>query len=131
PKPSRSHKNGVGIDFRYLRKDKSGDPVLIYDSAFDIDRQNDLNGALNKFGFDYQLSEHFASPMLDEYEGRNISVDAAQEILDSGLSSHKLDNTSHYDESRHHNHLHVGGVSSRTGKERFNPNIVERKKETP
>jgi hypothetical protein len=123
PSPSHSHKRGIGIDFRYLRKDKSGSPVLIYEPEMDISRQNTFNKSLKNWGFNYMLSEHYSFPSIDTFlsAGGNLGSLSA-ETFSSDMSTHKLFGTYHYSKSRHHHHLHLGGVS-RSGKERFNPNI--------
>ncbi|MEO0776039.1 MAG: hypothetical protein AAF146_05725, partial [Bacteroidota bacterium] len=53
PKPSTSHINGRNGDFRYLRKDKTGNPLYINSDPTELDetRQNQFNDALNKFGW--------------------------------------------------------------------------------
>lgn len=118
PSPSTSHKNGVGIDFRYLSQDKKGGSTLLYDSNFDGVRQNGLNNSLSKFGFTYMLSEHDSNDLGVLSKGANGSL-----RLGSISREHKTNNTRHYNKSRHHNHLHLGGVT-RSGVERFYPNMT-------
>ena len=95
--PSVSHKQGINGDLRYLRTDNSGGPVLLNQSAFDIERQNTFNNALHKFGWTDMLSERFTP--------------AGQ------TGSMLLNHTRHYSKSRHHNHLHLQG---------FKPNLITR-----
>jgi RHS repeat-associated protein len=117
PSPSKSHRNGVGLDFRYLRKDKSGGSTLLYNSSFDKFRQNNFNQSLSKFGFSYMLSEHHSNDL-----GLKGVGPEGQLRLGSISRSHRINSTNHYSKSRHHNHLHLGGVG-RNGTERFTPNI--------
>jgi len=91
PKPSTSHKNGLNGDFRYFSTDKSGDAVLLRDANLDIDRQNTFNEALNRFGWKSMLSENFTPA--------------------NSTTQTQLEYTTHYNKSRHHNHIHVQGYS--------------------
>ena len=87
PAPSVSHKDGKNGDLRYLRKDGSGDAVLLNQKQFDIERQNTFNAALNKYGWKSMLSEQFTP------------AGSSNKML--------LDYTKHYSKSRHNNHLHL------------------------
>ena len=98
PSPSKSHKDGKNGDFRYLRKDFSGGAVLLQDQQMDISRQNTLNQSLNKFGWKSMLSENFTP------HGKKNQT--------------RLDHTTHYNKSRHHNHLHLQGFRPRIRKKR-------------
>ncbi|EGW0488598.1 hypothetical protein JGA17_004517 [Salmonella enterica] len=61
PAPSSSHKNGMNLDMRYLRKDKSGDGIHLDLNGetgnpcgwkgLDIERQNKFIEELNRFGW--------------------------------------------------------------------------------
>ena len=116
PDPSGSHKDGEVGDLRYLRSDKSGGRVNVWDVDLDWDRQSSFNSSLKKFGWTSLLSEEF-SPGAD-INGHPVS------------SGHpmKLPNTTHYakffnskgealkNPIRHYHHLHV---------QRFKPNLKE------
>ncbi|MBQ3944431.1 MAG: RHS repeat-associated core domain-containing protein [Alphaproteobacteria bacterium] len=95
PAPSVSHKNGNVGDLRYLRTDYKSLPTLLQDKEFDINRQNALNDALYKFGWEGMLSENF-TPYGEKAQTR-------------------LNHTKHYSKPRHNNHLHLG---------KFNPHIT-------
>ncbi len=89
PSSSISHKNGINGDLRYLRTDNSGGRVLLNQSKFDIEKQNDFNNSLFKFGWKNMLSERFKPYSQKEW------------ML--------LDHTRHYNKTRHNNHLHMQG----------------------
>jgi hypothetical protein len=102
PKPSRSHKNGEVGDFRPLRLDKSGKPVLTTDSQFDISRNESLINSLTKFGWTSFLSEKnpstgYITPGTTHY---------------SGYTDKK---TGKWIPVRHNNHFHV---------QKFKPNLI-------
>lgn len=109
PDPSASHVNGVSLDLRYLRTDKSGASVNIWENSVDFHRQNNLNVSLSKFGFTKLLSEHTSS---------------AKENGSGGSLNHYLWGTTHYSKgkTRHHHHLHVGGKWG--GVIQYSPNIT-------
>jgi predicted chitinase len=96
---SHSHKNGMNGDLRYLRKDKSGNMVVLNQSSetgnpcgwkgMDEIRQNNFNDALYKFGWKSMLSWKYNNNKL-------------------------LNHTTHYD--GHNDHLHVQG---------YNPTLIE------
>lgn len=98
---SKSHKNGMNGDLRYLRKDKSGQNVhLTLSSAtgdpcgwkgMDETRQNQFNDALYKYGWKSMLSWKFDNGRL-------------------------LNHCTQYDD--HYHHLHV---------QSFTPNLKEMK----
>lgn len=94
--PSVSHINGVAGDFRYLRKDKTGNALNIYANPGDLDveRQEKLIDAFVKFGYQTFLSY-------------NITLNKKPFILKK--SSHL---------KKHNDHLHV----NRAG---FNPTFTE------
>jgi RHS repeat-associated protein len=94
PDPSVSHKEGKNGDLRYLTKDKSGDKVLLGDENFDMERQNDFNKSLQKFGWKSMLSEKF-KPFGE-----------SEKTL--------LEGTTHYSKSRHNNHLHLQAYNPKT-----------------
>jgi RHS repeat-associated protein len=95
PPPSKSHKNGINGDLRYFQTDYSNRPTLLTDKGFDMDRQNKFNDALYTFGWKNMLSEQFTP-----FGEQNSTI---------------LNRTSHYNKSRHHNHLHLQG---------FRPNLI-------
>lgn len=92
---SRSHKNGVNGDLRYLRKDKSGKRVHLDIEAeegdpcgwkgMDESRQNNFNDALYKYGWKSLLSWQY------------------------GPDNKLLNHSKHF--ANHHDHLHVQGYS--------------------
>lgn len=86
PSPSISHVNGVNGDFRYLRSDRSGNAVTVFDNQFDVTRNANFTNALAKFGYTDLKSYHIPTPL------RNAVT---------------LPNTSHL--RGHHNHLHLQG----------------------
>lgn len=61
PAPSASHKNGMNLDLRYLRKDKSGGAIYLDKNdetgdpcgwkGLDVERQNNFIAALRLFGW--------------------------------------------------------------------------------
>lgn len=59
PSPSVSHKEGKNGDLRYLRTDESGGPVLLGQQNLDVNRQNEFNAALKKFGWNDLVSKRF------------------------------------------------------------------------
>jgi RHS repeat-associated protein len=95
PPPSKSHKGGMNGDLRYLSNDYSGNATLLGSKNLDIERQNKFNDALYKFGWKNMLSETF-NPF-----GKKENM--------------LLNRTTHYNKSRHHNHLHLQG---------FKPNLI-------
>ena len=86
PAPSISHINGSNGDFRYLRKDGSGNPVTVFDSQFDTRRNANFTNALSKYGYSDLKSYHIPTP------NKNAVA---------------LPNTSQL--KGHHNHLHLQG----------------------
>lgn len=63
---SKSHKNGMNGDLRYLRTDKKGGRTDLFDDGeavgwkgLDEDRQNKFNDALYKFGWKSMLSQSY------------------------------------------------------------------------
>ena len=116
PSPSGSHIGGEVGDLRYLRTDKSGERVNVFDVALDWDRQSSFNGSLKKFGWSSLLSERF-SPGADM---NGYPVSSGSPLL--------LPHTSHYTKFenskgeplktpvRYYHHLHT---------QRFNPNLKE------
>jgi RHS repeat-associated protein len=66
PSPSVSHKDGKNGDLRYLRTDKSGGSMILGQKGLDVNRQNNLNNALNKFGWSDLISERFTNPGSDK-----------------------------------------------------------------
>jgi hypothetical protein len=89
--PSVSHVNGVAGDFRYLRKDKTGGALNIFNDPTDLDveRQEKLIDAFVKFGYQSFLSY-------------NITLNKKAFILKK--SSHLADHD-------HHIHLNRAGFS--------------------
>lgn len=110
PAPSVSHKDGKNGDLRYLRKDESGDAVLLNQKQFDIKRQNTFNAALYKYGWKSMLSEQFTP------------AGSSNKML--------LDDAKHYSKSRHKNHLHLQGYKPtiKTVYERCNTTCYYNKK---
>lgn len=65
---SKSHKNGMNGDLRYLRKDKKGGRTDLFKNdesigwkGLDESRQNKFNNALYKFGWKSMLSQSYGS----------------------------------------------------------------------
>lgn len=63
---SKSHKNGMNGDIRYLRKNKKIDKTDLFDNGealgwkgLDEERQNNFNDSLYKFGWKSMLSQYF------------------------------------------------------------------------
>lgn len=63
---SKSHKNGMNGDFRYLRKNKQGGRTDLFNNGeelgwkgLDEDRQNNFNDLLYKFGWKSILSQYY------------------------------------------------------------------------
>ena len=63
---SKSHKNGMNGDLRYLRKDKRGGKTDLFNNGEDLgwkgldeDRQNNFNDLLYKFGWKSMLSQYY------------------------------------------------------------------------
>lgn len=63
---SKSHKNGMNGDLRYLRKDKRGGKTDLFNNGEDLgwkgldeDRQNNFNDLLYKFGWKSMLSQNY------------------------------------------------------------------------
>jgi RHS repeat-associated protein len=100
PKPSTSHKNGKNGDLRYLKTDFSGEGGLLQDKDFDRKRQDRFNKSLVKHGWKSLLTEWYIPGSKNE-EGKTI-----------------VDEGTHYNKSRHNNHLHTQG---------FKPKIREKK----
>ncbi|MCJ8497202.1 hypothetical protein MVI27_02895 [Chryseobacterium salipaludis] len=96
--PSVTHVNGVSFDFRYLRKDKTGNNLHIDKDPdlFDIHRQEKFLDALIKFGY-------------SQFYSYNIKVNGKNFILKNSTSL-----------TDHHHHLHVR-------KEGYNPKYKELK----
>jgi RHS repeat-associated protein len=95
--PSTSHKNGINGDLRYLKTDFSGRGGLLTDDDFDRNRQDRFNKSLNKFGWKSLLSENYTP--------------------NGGNEQTIVDEATHYNKSRHNNHLHIQG---------FKPKIIVR-----
>ncbi|MBC6993170.1 RHS repeat-associated core domain-containing protein [Lewinella lacunae] len=90
PSPSSSHKDGKNGDLRYLRTDRTGDAVLLQDAELDANRQNKFNDNLYKFGWKNMLSENY--------------------VPYGETTTTRLRRTSHFNKTRHHNHLHLQGA---------------------
>jgi predicted chitinase len=92
---SKSHKNGMNGDLRYLRTDKGGGTTDLFSSSeatgwkgLDETRQNTFNDALYKFGWKSMLSQNY------------------------GERDEKILNHCTNDKNRNHNdHLHIQGFS--------------------
>jgi predicted chitinase len=92
---SKSHKNGMNGDLRYLRTDKKGGRTDLFDSGeetgwkgMDETRQNAFNDALYKFGWKSMLSQNY------------------------GEKDEKLLNHCTHDKDKNHNdHLHIQGFA--------------------
>ncbi|SEM48717.1 Predicted chitinase [Chryseobacterium taichungense] len=92
---SKSHKNGMNGDLRYLRTDKGGGTTDLFSSTeatgwkgLDETRQNTFNDALYKFGWKSMLSQNY------------------------GEKNEKILNHCTNDKNRDHNdHLHIQGFS--------------------
>ncbi|WP_374461165.1 glycoside hydrolase family 19 protein [Chryseobacterium taeanense] len=92
---SKSHKNGMNGDLRYLRTDKGGGTTDLFSSSeatgwkgMDETRQNTFNDALYKFGWKSMLSQNY------------------------GERDEKILNHCTNDKNRDHNdHLHIQGFS--------------------
>lgn len=97
PAPSKSHKDGVNGDLRYLRTDHSASPGLITDEKFDVNRQVRFNDALHKFGWGR------TSNMISEYFGNHNLLPYSASAREKGIRS------------PHDNHLHLQG---------FAPNVI-------
>lgn len=72
PSPSASHKEGSVGDLRPLRKDMSGDPVLVSQDQFDKERNELLISSLMNFGWTSVLSETYngyITPGTTNYTG--------------------------------------------------------------
>ncbi|WP_264551512.1 hypothetical protein [Flavobacterium sp. N2038] len=96
--PSVTHVNGVSFDFRYLRKDKTGNNLYINTdpNSLDVERQEKFIDALIKFGY-------------SQFYSFNIKIKNQNFILKN--STHLAD---------HHHHLHIR-------REGYNPNFKETK----
>lgn len=96
--PSVTHVNGVAFDFRYLRKDKSGNNLYINEKPNDLDvtRQEKFIDALIKFGY-------------SKFYSVNITLNGKKFILKNSTNM-----------ADHHHHLHIR-------KEGYNPNYRELK----
>ena len=97
PSPSKSHKNGVNGDLRYLRTDKSGGALTLGNSKLDFDRQSSLNNSLFKFGWKDMISERFTMGSK-----RSTLLPHTSSAKERGISSD------------HSTHLHLQG---------FKPNV--------
>lgn len=92
---SKSHKNGMNGDLRYLRTDKAGGTTDLFSSneatgwkGLDETRQNTFNDALYKFGWKSMLSQNY------------------------GERDEKILNHCTHDKNKDHNdHLHIQGFS--------------------
>lgn len=96
--PSVTHVNGVSFDFRYLRKDKTGNNLYINTdpNSLDVERQEKFIDALIKFGY-------------SQFYSFNIKIKNQNFILKN--STHLAD---------HHHHLHIR-------REGYKPNFKETK----
>ena len=108
PSPSRSHKNGEVGDIRPLRKDESGNPVLITDKQFDAERNGTLMKSMKKFGWSSILSE------------RNPST--GQITPGTTHYSGYTDKNGNWKSVRHNNHYHA---------QRFHPKLIPYKPYKP
>lgn len=94
PGVSKSHKNGMIFDLRYLNKHKNGKKTLVTDSDLDYDRQVKLIEALYKFGF----AKYNRLSMLSYHFTHN------------GIINSLLPHSVHFTIPPHENHLHVQGL---------------------
>ena len=94
--PSVTHVNGVSFDFRYLRKDKTGNNLYINERPNDLDvtREEKFIDALIRFGYSKFYSVHIT------LNGKNFILKNSTNMAD------------------HHHHLHIR-------KEGYNPNYKE------
>ncbi|GGH33021.1 hypothetical protein GCM10011418_46940 [Sphingobacterium alkalisoli] len=97
PRPSVSHKDGKNGDLRYLRTDESGGAVTLNEKQFDLQRQNNLNSSLSKFGWKDLVSERFTPYGTNQ----RVLLNKSTAGKERGISS------SHYD------HLHLQGYSTK------------------
>jgi hypothetical protein len=118
PWPSKSHVKGLALDLRYLRIDKSGSRVLLGDRQFDMNRQESFVKSMFDYGFTKALTEHyqlFAQLEKIEELGIKTMFNKVERI------DHVINMTSHYNKSRHHNHIHFGGKWA--GRLQYSPRI--------
>ncbi len=131
--PSISHVNGFNSDMKYLRTDKlmanidylpdttdaagkivrkKAGPILVSDILLDVDRQNALNDALAKFGFNSMLSHYYQVPKKPKTADTEAPAAGAKPakpkkpvMVDKLLKHCSAD-------SGHKDHLHIQGFKA-------------------
>lgn len=106
PGVSSIHINGSCIDVRYLRKDKAAKKVLLQDSEYDHERTLSMVNTFHKFGWGKakRLNGTIIKMLSERFINKSAGVNST--IL--------LPHCSHYNKTRHNNHLHMQG---------FEPNL--------
>lgn len=106
PGVSSSHINGSCIDVRYLRKDKAAKKVLLQDSEYDHERTLSMVNTFHEFGWgkakrlNGTITKMLSERFINKFAGVNSTI--------------LLPHCSHYNKTRHNNHLHMQG---------FEPNV--------
>jgi len=92
---SKSHKNGMNGDLRYLRTDKKGGSTDLFNNGTDVgwkgldeSRQNSFNDALYKFGWKSMLSQSYG--------------DKKEKLLNHATND---------SDNNHNDHLHIQGFA--------------------
>jgi len=121
PAPSTSHKNGMNLDLRYLRSDKSGGSVHLNTNAetgdpcgwkgLDVDRQNSFNDELSRFGWsDLKAWEYWDSTNSPNTATEWNTWYTAWQTANPGATERPiLKNIGHL--ANHHHHIHLQGYS--------------------
>lgn len=136
PGGSRTHLNGMCCDFRYLRKDKTGEPLDLSTATdwklLDVERQNKFVDELIKFGWSLFYCWHYwdaGNSKISAAEWNretNALKEKAKELQKKGDAAAViggltvladmtepavLKNTEHL--IKHHNHIHAGEYSKK------------------
>lgn len=124
PSPSESHKNGMNLDMRYIRTDKSGKRVHLNKNdetgdpcgwkGLDVDRQNKFLKELKDFGWsDTRGWEYWDSKSTTKNkDGKIVGDDTATEWATTYANvtdKPKLKNIKHL--AGHNDHIHLQGFS--------------------
>lgn len=114
PAPSTSHKNGMNLDMRYLRTDKTGGAIYLNQTeekdgipgwkGLDVDRQNTFSAELKKFGWgDIKGWEYW-----DSTNSPDTATDWETTYANS-TDKPKLTDMTHL--ANHHHHFHLQGYA--------------------
>ncbi|CAK7067879.1 hypothetical protein [Saezia sanguinis] len=129
PSPSTSHKNGMNLDLRYLRTDKSGGTVHLDKNnetgdpcgwkGLDVDRQNSFVDELRRYGWsDIKAWEYWDSTNSPDTATEWTTWYTEWQKTNPDAEKPVLKNIKHL--ANHHHHIHLQG---------FSPSLEEIKEE--